>query len=140
MKKCIFLLLFISSTLFAQSITQEEIIGSWKAIEAEGLDKLPPKQAKMMENMFLDAAFKFQENGRFDIVLKNTKGIAQQEFLKTIKNSRWIFNSDKSTISIGNKSNNFKIMEIYVAEKETQIYFLLKESPLILKVVKESWN
>lgn len=90
--------------------------------------------------MFLESTFKFQEESRFDIIFKDTKGMMPKEFLKMMKNVNWIFDADQSLISIGDKSNNYKIMGIYVTEKETQIYFMLKESPIVLKVLKEGWN
>jgi len=140
MKKYLILFLLISNSLLAQGISQDEIIGSWKAIEVEGLEKLPNKQAKIMVTMFLNATFKFQEDFRFDLILKNKNGIMEKQLLKDLTNAKWIFDPDKSVISVGNKSDNYTIMQINVLEKETQIYFLIKGSPVILKVLKEGWN
>lgn len=140
MKKYFFFFLLFSNVILAQDITEEEIIGTWKVTEIEGLNKIPNKEAKMMATLFLDATFKFQEDFRFDLILKNKNGLFEKELLKEMTNAKWIYNPEKSLISIGQKSNNYKIMGIYVSEKETQIYFLLSETSIILKVLKEGWN
>ena len=110
----------------AQSLTEDEIVGTWSVVQINVLTKLPDEQKKtinMLKEAFLRSKFKFNQDHTFtfDFELEKMK----------IPNGYWKYNElIKSFIvqDIKDKdTNDWKLMEIFTKKENNKIIFQLRD-------------
>ncbi len=131
MRLCL-LVLFITQSIFSQSITPEEVMGAWKvnAVSiAQNTDALPEK-VRELKKVFEGAIFNFQGNGVFEIELQN-KSSQIASIFKEFTGTNWILKNN--SIHIGYEADIYSYMRIQI-EKGAKTLFKL---PMIqLEVTK----
>lgn len=126
---------------FGQSINETDLIGKWKVVNIiESKDMPTPKTAeekKMLESLktaFLNSTFEFKSDYNFNL------NIDFEIIGKMMKKVHWKLDSKKMSVIIQNwkdsKSSKFKLMEIFILNKNGKTYFSLRETPLLLEVKK----
>lgn len=137
----LFLLLLTQTSFFGQSITESDLIGKWKVVTVEGMEDMPnpktAKEKKIMESLktaFLNATFEFKSDHHF------TMAIDFPEIGQKMRNVHWKINPKKASVVIqewvDRKTDQFKLMELFVLNKNGKTYFGLSESPFLLEVEK----
>lgn len=136
LKKAIFTLFFlINITVFSQTITEKNLIGTWKVINLSG--ETPPAlnkehQIKLDEliNAFKNASFEFKKNKTFNF------NIDFVELGEMLKNKKWEFDTENFKVNIKDNTDNGLLMVIDIVKNKDQFMFLLSETPFILEVEK----
>jgi hypothetical protein len=130
-------LLLICLQLQAQIINRDSLVGSWVCTEVtfgEDPDFSGAQLDRMKEQTrtgLLNSKFTFGADGLFKIDYQNGGGpFAQQLPFK--KREKWGYDANKKFVMIGNN-----LMGLFVNEEEGNVYFLLHETPVILKMVKQ---
>lgn len=86
-----------------------------------------------MKKGFTNATFKFGADGIFTLQLpKNAAEVLNS--IEFVNNKKWFFNQESQAITIGPPREN--LMKIDVKEESGVTYFLIYETPLLLKVEK----
>lgn len=132
------ILLLITFQVQAQLNSRDSVIGTWICTEVSYLESKEfdtsamKSQAEQERKAFLNVKFIFNANGIFKIEFpKNTKG-AFAEGLAFLNNRKWFFDITQKSISIGTPQEN--LMRIDLKEDQKNVYFLLYETPLVLKM------
>lgn len=127
MKKAIWILILIvvpTFQLIAQSLTENEIVGTWSVKQINVLTRLPEEQKKSIEILkeaFLRSKFIFNADNTFvfDFELEKMR----------IQNGHWKFNDRNKSFIIQDwkdrDSNNWKLMEIVPKKEGDEIIFQL---------------
>jgi len=120
----------------AQTLIEDEIVGTWSVVQIKVLTKLPDEQKKtfdMLKEAFLRSKFNFNQDHTFvfDFEIEKMK----------IPNGYWKYNElNKSFIIQDMKdkdSNDWKLMEIYTKKEDHKIIFQLRDIFVELLVKKE---
>ena len=129
MKKTIgFLILILlpALQLRAQSVTENEIVGTWSVTQINVLTRLPEDQNKTIETLkaaFLRSKFIFNEDNSFVFDFELDK--------MRIQNGHWKYNDLKKSFIIQDwkdkDTNNWKLMEIVPKKEGTKIIFQLHD-------------
>jgi len=129
MKKTIgFLILILlpALQLRAQSVTENEIVGTWSVTQINVLTRLPEDQNKTIETLkaaFLRSKFIFNEDNSFVFDFELDK--------MRIQNGHWKYNDQKKSFIIQDwkdkDTNNWKLMEIVPKKEGTKIIFQLHD-------------
>lgn len=125
---CILFSLFAN----AQAIAKNELIGKWRTVNVEAIQKMNQAELKELKAMFASSTFSFMDNGKFLITLPGDK----QGMLEMFTNTSWIYDENKTNIKIGTKKDNFSIMGIKALKSNGKTYFELLESGIKLEVIK----
>ncbi len=122
----IILILIFVLQVKAQSLTENEIVGTWSVLQITVLTKLPDDQKKTIDRLkeaFLRSKFEFNADHTFifDFELEKMK----------ISNGYWKYNDwNKSFVIQDQKdkdTNNWKLMEIYTLRNGHKIVFQLHD-------------
>ncbi len=139
MKKTIGLLVLLLTFLHvtnAQSLTENEIVGTWTVLQINVLTKLPEEQKKttdMLKNAFLRSKFEFNSDNSFvfDFELEKMQ----------IQNGHWKYNDFTKSVIIQDwkdkDTNNWKLMEIFPKREGDKIIFQFPELFIELVMNKE---
>ena len=129
MKKTIgFLILILlpALQLRAQSVTENEIVGTWSVTQINVLTRLTEDQNKTIETLkaaFLRSKFIFNEDNSFVFDFELDK--------MRIQNGHWKYNDQKKSFIIQDwkdkDTNNWKLMEIVPKKEGTKIIFQLHD-------------
>jgi hypothetical protein len=125
------------TTLFAQ-LDHKKLTGEWICAEAsiinpEHLTAQEKEYIDIMKKGFAKARFKFRADGIFTLQLpKNAPEVLNS--IVFVNNRKWFLNQESQAISIGPATEN--VMKIDVKEENGSTYFLIYETPLLLKVEK----
>jgi hypothetical protein len=129
----------IFTQLQAQINHRDSVSGTWICKEISFLQDNEFKGAelermkKMTEEGLLNSKFKFNPNGIFTIQFP----YKPNEFSKSLQflnNRKWFFDPTNSRISIGNPKENLMFLD--VKEEKNSVFFLMYETPIILKMQK----
>ena len=133
-----FVLLLAGVSAKSQSIHRDSIAGVWTCVEAnlpEAL-KIPAEEVEAMNMLKLaivKSKFLFKTNGLFEWQFqKGTPAVFQQ--IDFLNNQKWSVDSNKRMIHIGEPREN--LMQITIHEKEGIVYFVLSDTPLLLRMKK----
>lgn len=136
------LMLIGVSQPFAQKLTKEQFLGSWKVVESHlnpemdiDLDENGKKMMEQMRAGLVGTGFNFNANGEFTIQFTKTIPEFMKE-LEFVNNSLWRIEDD-SIILIGTEEDNYSLMGIIVVEDYGKKFFTLYDSPFILEVIKQ---
>ena len=112
--------------LRAQSVTENEIVGTWSVTQINVLTRLPEDQNKTIETLkaaFLRSKFIFNEDNSFVFDFELDK--------MRIQNGHWKYNDQKKSFIIQDwkdkDTNNWKLMEIVPKKEGTKIIFQLHD-------------
>lgn len=117
----LFALMLFSVTAQSQSVTEDEITGTWQVMNIVDAGA-QPKQAEEM----IAAYFDIYPDYNFQIRMKTSKG-----YQDTFKNYKWSFNEDTQTIEMNNGN-----MSIKVFKNDDKMVFELPGTGIKLEVVK----
>ena len=139
MKKNIILFILIvlpALHLIAQSVTENEIVGTWSVKQINVLTRLPEEQNKTIETLkaaFLRSKFTFNEDNSFVFDFELDK--------MRIQNGHWKYNDQNKSFIIQDwkdkDTNNWKLMEIVPKKEGTNIIFQLHEIYIDLVMNKD---
>jgi hypothetical protein len=128
----IFSLWFVN-TSFSQK--REDLIGEWKIVKVELSPDAGPEEKQglnFLSQVLLKSAFQFREN--------NTCTFSCSDPEMEIKDGAWQFDAGLKLIRVLEGKSKAKpgvLMEISVQEIKGKVTFLMKETPVILSVVKQ---
>jgi hypothetical protein len=133
----IFFLLASFTTLYAQL---DNIAGTWICQDVSFLDQEEysnaPNKSNVLEQTrkgFLGSKFEFKKDNLFYLQLAtDMAGMAKE--LKYLNGKKWFYYPDKNQIWIGALKEN--LMRIDIEQKDDSVYFLLYETPIVLKMKK----
>lgn len=131
------LALFINLVSIAQTITDKELIGTWKTTEITVLpfneefsDKIPT-----LKSIFTNSTFTFKTNHSFYISTQ------MKEMDDMFSNKFWTINKNKNLVMvIDNKNSDINgrgLIEIEVKKINEGLIFNLQDAPLELKMTKQ---
>lgn len=120
----------------AQTLNDNDIIGTWTVVKVNNLIELPEEQKETMEmlkNAFLKSKFEFKpdKNFSFDFEFEDVR----------IKDCHWKYNDVTKSFIIqewkDKETDNRKLMEIFTKKEDGKIIFLLSESFITLEMIKK---
>lgn len=126
---------FITSAR-SQSISEIDLIGTWKVENISYLWKLTTEeeqQMKFLEEKFKKSQFDFQEDKHFyfNIDFKDLE----------IKNAHWKLDKTETTIIVQSwedkNSDNIILMLVETIKEADKFFFIISETPLKLEMRKE---
>jgi hypothetical protein len=132
----VILVLSLYFQLYAQSFTENEIIGTWTVRQINVLTKIPDEQKKtvdMLKAAFLRSKFIFNSDNTFvfDFELEKMQ----------IQNGHWKYNDYTKSFIIQNwkdkDTNDFNLMEIVPKKEGDKITFQLHDIFIELVMNKE---
>ena len=110
----------------AQSLTENEIVGTWSVVQINVLTRLPDDQKKMIDRLkeaFLRSKFEFDADNTFVFNFELEK--------MQIQNGHWKYNDRTKSYIIQDwkdkDTNNWKLMEIYPIREGNKIIFRFPE-------------
>ena len=138
MKKSIGFILLLATTfvIHAQSLTENDIIGTWTVKKINVLNKLPDDQAKtidMLKEAFLKSKFTFNADNTFVFDFELEK--------MSIQNGHWKYNEYKKSFIIQDikdkDTSDWKLMEIFPVKVGDKIIFKFPQLFIELEMNKE---
>lgn len=123
----VFMLLFFTSYISAQVISESDILGSWKVLRVS--QKPSDSDIAPILDGFEKATFTFHKSGNF--VFRTTSNA--KEFLELIdmfENTKWKLEEDRQLIRIGGEEDDYSILGIYVKRSNGFLNFHIDESGL----------
>ena len=133
----VLLLLSFASNANCQSITELDLVGTWKTTNVINISEVPKEQEKNMEILkaaFLMSKFEFKADKKSNFLIPDFK-------VMEIRNERWNFNSDQQIITIQEwKDREFKkrsLLDIEIIFEDEKTFFQIVDLPLKLEVIKE---
>ena len=134
-KKIVFILfLLITFSISSQTISKENLIGTWNVTDLSG--ELPPalneahqKKLDQLITAFKNASFEFNKDKTFNF------NIDFIELGEMLKNKKWEFNQENIKVNIKDQTDGI-LMTIDIVKNKEQFLFLLSETPFILEVEK----
>lgn len=130
---------FCYSCGFAQSVTRENILGSWICKDARTIDSINISKeergyVEVMRKAFIFSKLTFGETDTFTIQFSKDTPKKIVEGLHFINKQEWSLDTTANTIHIGKPREN--IMKIIVQKSENGLLFDLYETPLRLEMVR----
>lgn len=134
------LLLFISAICTqAQTLQRDSIAGTWICMEAT----IPPninvpqeelEPLNILKSAIVNSKFLFKKNGLFEWQFPADVNpvIKQMSFLN---GQPWSIDAQKNLIHIGIPKEN--LMQVLVRKKDNVTYFVLSDTPLLLRMKKQ---
>lgn len=132
-------LLLAAVSAKSQSITRDSLAGVWSCQEAIMPDGLKISNEEMqafnvLKSAIVQSKFLFKPNGLFEWKFKSgTPAVFQQ--IEFLNNQKWSVDASGSLIHIGDPKEN--VMQIMIREKAGVVYFILSDTPLLLRMKKE---
>jgi hypothetical protein len=123
----------------SQSIQRDSIAGVWICMEVTLPDGLKISAEEMeaihvFKSAIVKSKFLFKANGLFEWQFqKGTPALFQE--LDFLNNRKWSVDAKKGLIYIGDPKEN--LMQITLCEKAGIVYFILSDTPLLLRMKKE---
>jgi hypothetical protein len=125
--------LFLSLNVKSQSNIQDQIIGSWKVINASVNSK--DKNHIAVANSFKNSIFSFKSNKDFIFTTTN-KGELMLMMTQQFKNQKWIFEERRQLFKIGTAAGHYTNMGIFAKIENNKAVFRIYESEIDLELVK----
>lgn len=123
----------------SQSMQRDSLAGVWICVEATIPDGLKISAEEMEAiNVFklalVKSKFLFKTKGLFEWQFqKGTPAVFQE--LSFLNNQKWSIDTKEDLIHIGDPKEN--LMQIMIREKAGIVYFILSDTPLLLRMKKE---
>jgi hypothetical protein len=123
----------------SQSMQRDSLAGVWICVEATipvGL-KISAEEMEainIFKSALVKSKFLFKSNGLFEWQFqKGTPAVFQE--LSFLNNQKWSIDTKEDLIHIGDPKEN--LMQIMIREKAGIVYFILSDTPLLLRMKKE---
>jgi len=135
------LLTLLTTTIYGQELSSDFVIGTWEVVDSAiipemktGLDDVVLKRINEINAAFIGMVFHIKRNGEFtaDFPENMPKFLEEMEY---IKNRKWIIKEGQK-IAVGSEDDNYSIMVMIVQSIDENIYFILDETPYVLKVAR----
>jgi hypothetical protein len=128
MKNFIALFAFVlfAATAQSQSLSQQDITGSWRIVTVENASS-NPKLAASMTNAWLN----FNTDKSFELKEKQENGTAVTLNTVSQKNAEWSYNESNQTITTTRTK-----MTLKVSRNGNKVFFTDKDSGLKFEVIK----
>lgn len=132
-------LLLASVSVKSQSIQRDSIAGVWLCEEASmptdvKVDEEEKAALNMLKSAIVNSKFLFKANGLFEWQFpKGVPAVFQQ--MDFLNNQKWSIDAKVNLIHIGEPKEN--LMQIAIREKAGIVYFMLSDTPLLLRMRKE---
>jgi hypothetical protein len=130
-------LLTFFSNLDAQVLQRNSLMGVWICLDAAVMGTIPKEELAaipMLKSAIISSKFIFKSNGLFEWQLaKDTPPALKQ--LSFLNNQKWSISQKESVVYIGPPAEN--LMQIMVMQKEGDTYFILSDTPLLLRMQKQ---
>ncbi|MEZ4947706.1 MAG: hypothetical protein R2804_19395 [Cyclobacteriaceae bacterium] len=133
------LLLLAAISAKSQSLQRDSIAGVWicaEAIVPTGFE-IPKEEMEaipVLKGAIINSKFLFKANGLFE--WQFPKGVpAIFQGMDFLNNQKWSIDVKEDMIHVGDPREN--LMQIMVREKAGIIYFMLSDTPLLLRMKKE---
>jgi hypothetical protein len=131
-----FILVLISLTGLWVDNYPGNITGKWQVARVDLLEttpKMPSKQRNTLlsysNQYFLNAVFNFDSDHHFHLTPQ----------IKTMpKGGNWKYDAYKGTINVTESSGIGTIMSIQIIEKSDTIFFSMRETPLVFRMIKKT--
>lgn len=133
------LLLLAAISARSQSIQKDSITGGWICVEATvptdlDIPKEEMEAIPVLKGAIVNSKFLFKANGLFE--WQFPKGVpAIFQGMDFLNNQKWSIDMKENLIHIGEPREN--LMQIAVREKAGIVYFMLSDTPLLLRMKKE---
>jgi len=133
MKKLLFVLVLFLFELTVSAQAVNSILGKWFVQDVIITENLPPDEAEKMKEIiaaFGKSSFNFEEDGKFSFDFS----FPELEFPGGV----WWYDAGKSSVKITESRDPGSILMVILIQKDSNgdIYFLLDETPIKLKVKK----
>lgn len=122
----LFVLVLIAATTQSQSLTQQEITGTWLVVKVEN-SASNPKMAAAMDQ----AVINFYADNSFELKEKQDDGKPYSFKTTSHKNAKWSFNPSTQTITTTGTKMSFK-----VSSSDNKVFLIDKDSGLKFEVRK----
>ncbi|WKZ61664.1 MAG: hypothetical protein QY309_09235 [Cyclobacteriaceae bacterium] len=123
----------------SQSMQRDSLVGVWICVEATIPDGLNISAEEMeainvFKSALVKSKFLFKTNGLFEWQFqKGTPAMFQE--LSFLNNQKWSIDTKGDLIHIGDPKEN--LMQVRIREKAGIVYFILSDTPLLLRMKKE---
>jgi len=132
--KLIIILFIFSISAKSQSLSENDIIGTWNVINMQS--KIQNPNMKPLIDAFKKGIFKFNENKNFELSSIKSNSLFAMVSEMT-KGTKWKYNSETNLIRIGTEDDKYSTMGIQLITKNNKIVFYLEESTLKLEMKKQ---
>lgn len=123
----------------AQTLQRDSIAGVWVCEEASmpkdvKVDAEEAAALNVLKGAIVNSKFLFKANGLFE--WKFPKGVpAAFQQMDFLNNQKWSVDTKVNLIHVGDPKEN--LMQIAIREKAGIVYFMLSDTPLLLRMRKE---
>jgi hypothetical protein len=133
------MLLLAAISAKSQSMQKDSIAGVWICIEAimPNNIEIPKEEMEAMnvlKSAIVNSKFLFKTNGLFEWQFPNAVPAVFQG-MDFLNNQKWSIDAKMNLIHIGDPKEN--LMQITIREKAGIVYFMLSDTPLLLRMKKE---
>lgn len=133
------LLLTNSRHILAQTLKSEDIVGTWKVVNAElnaevkkELDAAGLKKAEQMRVAFIGTLFTFNANHVFNIKFPPNSPDFINE-LTFLNNNKWKIDN-QGNILVGSEKDGYSLMRMQVYTQGGKKYLVMEETFLVLEI------
>lgn len=123
----------------SQSMRKDSIAGAWTCVEANMPNdlKIPNEEMEalnVLKSAIVNSKFVFKTNGLFEWQFPKAVPVMLQA-MDFLNNQKWSIDSKMNLIHIGDPKEN--LMQITIHEKAGIVYFVISDTPLLLRMKKE---
>jgi hypothetical protein len=137
----LFVLVLVLSTMnaTAQTLQRDSLAGSWICLEASispnvNVPKEEMEAFKVLQSGVINSKFLFKQDGLFQWQFPESVNSVFKE-LTFLNGQPWSIDTQKDFIHIGKPREN--LMQIMVIKKDGITYFVLSDTPLMLRMQKQ---
>lgn len=136
----LFLLLFLNAIWTqAQTLQRDSIAGIWICMDATipPSIKVPQKELEplnILKSAIVNSKLLFKKNGLFEWQFPEDVNPAVKE-MSFLNGQPWSIDAQKNLIHVGIPKDN--LMQVLVLKKDNVIYFMLSDTPLLLRMQKQ---
>lgn len=140
MRSLFTIIIFVTTSHAHAQISRDSLIGSWVCTQVKELPDPELKDPSIRQSFdiikaaYLGSTFSFGADGKFYQTLTKTKQDLS-EMLKFLNGQNWYLSTTTTRVSIGLPEEN--IMFIDIDQQEDGVYFVVFETPLLLKMQKK---
>lgn len=129
----------VAAVSHAQVLDKPTLTGVWVCKEIKNDEALKDKRElegmKQLAAVLQSAKFKFQSNGRFAFEFKDNTSEFARGMTSMVNNQPWSIEATKSVIHVGEP--RAKLMQIQWMAQQGLVYFIMSDTPLLLRMEKE---
>jgi hypothetical protein len=134
MKRILILVLYLAlpSLAISQTLSREQIVGTWTAKEISFTEQIKEKSTvEKTKRGLMNSKFIFQANGLFVLRLPANAPTEFRE-LEAMNNKMWHIKAKERMVFVGSLDEDLLTINVKVANGG--YYFLIRDTPLVLKM------